>query len=146
MITVFQILTQACGFSQQEAADFLGVRPDTVKSWASGRRKAPQKVLVDLAALLVQIDKSAAEALAQIDTMVAEHDTTDEIDLGVASDNTEARTIGWPSVGAQCTSLALVIARGMTAGYRFRVSPRGSTPATAAAIDAYDRDGDPSQK
>jgi hypothetical protein len=139
MTTLFDLLAQACGLSQREAADFLRVRLDTIKSWASGRRQAPQDALAELAALANRIDTAAAEALAQIEKMVAQHGVPAEIDLGVAADDAEAQSIGWPCVGAQCASFGLVVARGTKRGYRFRVSPRGSTVATAAATDAHER-------
>jgi hypothetical protein len=139
MTTLFDLLAQACGLSQREAADFLRVRLDTIKSWASGRRQAPQEALAELATLAARIDTAAIEAVAQIDAMAAQHGAPSEIDLGVASDDAEAQSIGWPCVGAQCASLGLVVARGTKRGYRFRVSPRGSTVATASAADAHER-------
>jgi hypothetical protein len=138
MTTLFDLLAQACGLSQREAADFLRVRLDTIKSWASGRRQAPQDALAELATLANRIDTAAAEALAQIERMAAQHGIPSEIDLGVAADDAEAQSIGWPCVGAQCASLGLVVARGTKRGYRFRVSPRGSTVATAAALYSGD--------
>ena len=50
------------------------------------------------------------------------------------NDDAEAQFIGWPCVGAQTACLALVVARGIKRGYRFRVIPRRSTVATAAAL------------
>jgi hypothetical protein len=87
----------------------------------------------------VRIDAAATEALAQIEAMAIQHGQPAEIDLGLASDDAEAQSIGWPCIGAQCASLGLVVSRGMARGYRFRVSPRGSTVATAAASDAHER-------
>ena len=139
MTTLFDLLAHACGLSQREATDFLRVRLDPIKSWTSGRRQAPQEALAELAALAAHIDTAAIEAVAQIDAMAAQHGAPPEIDLGVASDDAEAQSIGWPCVGAQCASLGLVVARGTKRGYRFRVSPRGSTVATASAADAHER-------
>jgi hypothetical protein len=137
MAMLFDLLIQACGLSQRRAADILKVRIDTIKSWASGRRQAPQEVLADLSALVVRIETEAAQLLAQIDDLADQHGEHAEIELGIASDDAEARSIGWPCVGAQRASLALVVARGMERGYRFRLVPRGSTVATAAAADAH---------
>ena len=138
MTTLFDLLVQTCGLSQREAADFLRVRLDTVKSWASGRRQAPHEALAELATLANRIDTAATEGLAQIEKMAAQHGALSEIDLGIASDDAEAQSIGWPCVGAQCASLGLVVARGTKRGYRFRISPRGSTVATASAAESHE--------
>jgi hypothetical protein len=138
-VTLFAMLAQVCGLSQREAADVLRVRLDTVKSWAAGRRPAPPKALDELVALASRIETAATEALALIDATAAGHGAPAEIELGVASDDSEAQTLGWPCCGAQRASLALVAARGMKRGYRFRVVPRGSTVATAAAAAAHER-------
>lgn len=140
MVTLFSLLTHVCGLSQREVATTLRVRLDTAKSWATGRRQAPPEALDELVALAVRIETAANEALAQIETAAAQHGApAAEIELGVASDDAEAQSIGWPCVGAQSACLALVVARGMKRGYRFRVTPRGSTVATAAAADAHER-------
>lgn len=122
MTTIFAMLMQTCGLSHREAADVLHVRIDTVKSWSSGRRQAPQDALAELAALSARIEGAATEALAQIDAMADQHGIPEEIDLGIASDDVEARSIGWPCVGAQCASVALIVARGMQRGYKFGYS------------------------
>lgn len=139
MATIFELLVSRCGLSQREAAEYLGVRIDTVKSWASGRRQPQDAVLGDLARLAEKIARAAEEAIAQIDAMAASHGPPDAIDLGLASDDTEARDLGWPCVGAQAACLAAVVAAGIARGYTFRVGPRGATPPTAAAADAHDR-------
>ncbi len=76
-----------------------------------------------------------AEIARQVDAMGS---PPESIELGIASDDHEARTIGWPCVGAQRASIALVVARGTPHGLRFHVVPRGSTVATAAAADAHE--------
>ena len=139
MSTLFSLLVQVCGLSHREAAEMLKVRHDTVKSWSSGRNRTPDTVLEELVTLAARIEKAAAEALVQIETAAAQHGVPAEIELGVASDDAEAQSIGWPCIGAQAACLALVVARGMKLGYRFRVTPRGSTVATAAAADAHER-------
>ncbi|MBB2158098.1 hypothetical protein HLH33_17650 [Gluconacetobacter diazotrophicus] len=139
MSTLFSLLVQVCGLSHREAAEMLKVRHDTVKSWSSGRNRTPDTVLEELVALAARIEKAATEALAQIETAAVQHGVPAEIELGIASDDAEAQSIGWPCVGAQSACLALVVARGMKRGYRFRVTPRGATVATAAATDAHER-------
>lgn len=139
MSTLFSLLVQVCGLSHREAAELLKVRHDTVKSWSAGRNRTPDAVLEELVALAARIEKAATEALAQIEAAAVQHGVPAEIELGIASDDAEAQSIGWPCVGAQSACLALVVARGMKRGYRFRVTPRGSTVATAAAADAHER-------
>lgn len=136
MTTVFALLRQVCGLSYQEAAGLLRARFDSVKSWESGRRRAPDGALAELASLAARIDKAAGEALAQMEELSASHGRPEEIELGLASDDHEAQALGWPCVGAHRAVLVCVVARGMAEGYRFRVVPRGSTVSTAAVADA----------
>lgn len=140
MATTFSLLSQICGLSHREAAQLLNVRLDTVKSWSTGRNRVPDAVLAELAELAARIEAAAAQTLKQIEETAAEHGLPDEVELGIASDDAEAGYIGWPCVGAQATCLGLVLARGIQRGYRFRVAPRGSTVATAAAADSRETD------
>lgn len=139
--TLAALLCDACGLSHREAAEVLGVRPDTVQSWYRRQRprEASQGVLAELAAIAGRIETAAAEALAQIEDLRARGLAPDVIELGVAADDAEARSIGWPCVGAQRASLAIVVARGLPRGYRFRIVPRGTTVVTAVAADVHDR-------
>ena len=77
----------------------LGVRLDTVKNWSIGRRNPPEAVLHDLAALAARIDGEAKAAKT----------------LAVAADDTQARDMGWPCVGAQHAYAGRVIARKLIA-------------------------------
>lgn len=134
MSTQFAVLCQTCGLSQREAAEFLDVRIDTSKSWSQGRRAAPDGVIDALAALAEKIDGAAAAAIEQFADIVNQQGSPpDVIELGLAADDHEAQSLGWPCVGAHAAVLGLTIARGMRRGYRFAVVPRGSTVATAAA-------------
>lgn len=128
MATVFDLLIQTCGLSHREAAGLLDVRPDTVASWASGRRTAPAAVLAELSALAGRIEKAATEMLMQTGELARQNGAAAEIQVGVAADDEEARSLGWPCVGAHAASIGLTVARGMVQGYRFRLVPRGSIP------------------
>lgn len=139
MSTIFSLLCQVCGLSHREAADFLDARPDTIKAWGAGRRHAPPGVLDSLAGLAAQIDVAADVAVDLIREQSADHGGVGEIELGLASDDVEARDLGWPCVGAHRAVLALTVARGMESGHTFEIVPRGSTVATAAAADVHDR-------
>jgi len=62
--TPFAVLAERCGLSQREAAEFLKVRLDTVKSWCAGRNAAKPAVLAELRGLYANI-QAAADKLAQ---------------------------------------------------------------------------------
>lgn len=67
-MSLFAACLRLVGLSQVEAADFLGVRLDTVKSWSSGRRKAPIGAFRELSALyLDQLDAAEAGAIDRIE-------------------------------------------------------------------------------
>lgn len=127
------LLLQISGLSQREAADFLCVRLDTVKSWSSGRNPCPDGVIDDLRDLVSKQARAADEALAQVRTMITEHGSPDAIDLGEPLDDDDAQSLGWPCIGAWRGMAARIIA-GAPAGLVFEIVPRGSTPATAAAM------------
>ena len=138
MTTLFALLCHVCGLSHREAADWLDVRPDTVKSWSAGRRVAPDGVVEALADLAERIDEAADQVVNHLDSLDPDAEARD-IEIGLAADDHEARDLGWPCVGAHRAVIGLTIARGMVAGRTFQVVPRGSTAATAAAIDIHDR-------
>jgi hypothetical protein len=129
-MTTFALLCNRCGLSLREAADFLGVRQDTVRSWSIGRRGAPASAIEELRALYAKIERAAGEAVA-----MARKARGATIELGIAADDHEARSLGWPCVGAQAASLGLVAAR---LGASVVIVPRGSTGATAAAADIHE--------
>lgn len=133
MTTEFSLLTQACGLSHREAAEFLGVRIDTVKSWSAGRNPAPDGVLDELRGLAARIDRAVAEALR---TIREASPPPDDVEIGVASDDYEAQSLGWPCVGAHRQVAARIAA---ACPYSVHIVPRGSTPASAAAADAHER-------
>lgn len=142
MITIYDLLRQRCGLSQIEAAAFHDVNINTVKSWCSGRSAAPLGVLEELAELYTKINNAAEQTLrhlsgAQVDA-TSTGNPIDVIEIGVAVDDAEAQSIGWPCVGAQRAYLGLVLSTGLLKHWRFRVAPRGANSATAAAADAHD--------
>lgn len=58
-MTTFKSALGVCGLSQAEAADFLSVKLDTVKSWCAGRNNPPLGVWQMLASLFEQIQDAA---------------------------------------------------------------------------------------
>ena len=135
MTTPFQLILARCGLSHREAAAFLCVRLDTVKSWSAGRNPTPAPVLTELRVLYGRIERTAAEAQAQIEAIHRVAPAPDVLEFGLAADDTEAQRLGWPCVGAQAALLGLLAAR---LPWPVRIVPRASTIATAAAADQTD--------
>lgn len=132
MPTEFSLLAGLCGLSIREAADWLEIRPDTAKSWSSGKRNAPAKVLNDLRAMATKIDASAAQAIDLIRESGAE-----EIEIGYCADDHEAQSLGFPCIGAHSAMIARVLAA--IDDQTIILVPRGSTTGTAAAAAAHDK-------
>jgi len=61
-MATFKSAIAICGLSQSEAADFLQVSIDTVKSWCSGRSNPPLGVWQQLSSLFEQIQNAADNA------------------------------------------------------------------------------------
>ena len=81
--TTFSAAIRLCGLSQSEAAEFLGVRLDTVKSWSAGRNRVPHGVWQMLADLWRRIEDAADAASmddAILDPRALESITTDDAD------------------------------------------------------------------
>lgn len=130
-MTPYALLKLRCGLSHQEAAALHGVRLDTVQSWVIGRNQAPAGAIAELRTLYRQIDTTAHEAALRIRRMRPQPDT---VELGLASDDHEAHQLGLPCVGAHRALLGLVVAR---VALPVRIVPRGSTVATAAALEGH---------
>ncbi len=130
MITAFALLLDRCGLSIREAADYLSVRPDTVKSWSAGRNPAPAGAVAELRSLYQKIDRAARQALAEM----AQAPEGIDIEIGIAADDHEAGLLGLPCVGAHAALLGLIVAGSSCA---VRIVPRGSTGATAAAAEIH---------
>lgn len=130
-MTLFSQLLAACGLSQTEAAAFLGVRIDSLKSWSSGRREAPAGVWGALWDLAEKQQKAAENGFDAWD----EVGQPDQLEFGLASDDAEAKSLGWPCVGAHLAVVRRLFELIPPDAATIRVVPRGSTPATAAAAD-----------
>jgi hypothetical protein len=128
----FALLLDRCGLSVREAAAFLRVREDTVKSWRTGRNPTPPGVFVSLRTLYAGQTNAAGEALALLSSAPSDM----VVELGLASDDAEAQLLGFPCVGAHAAVLGMVVGG---ANRPVRIVPRGSTPVTAAAADAHGR-------
>ena len=131
-MTPFALLLGAAGLSHREASDFLQVRLDTIHAWSSGRNNCRPAVLSELRDLIQKQERAAREAIAQIEQARA-LDPAAEIELGYPTDDYEAENLGWPCVGAW----RAMAARVLVAALPVRLVPRGSSLATAAAIEAH---------
>ena len=133
-MTLFSSILKLSGLSIREAAEFLEVRPDTVKSWSAGRNPVPAGVMDQLHDLLEMQEKAAGEAVK----LWEEKGSTGQIEFGYAADDHEAQSLGWPSVGAQMAACARLWE--MVHGEcEIILSPRGSSMATAAAADEQEK-------
>jgi DNA-binding XRE family transcriptional regulator len=133
MTTLFLLLLNSCGLSQKEAADTLDARLDTIKSWSSGRRTPPPNVLALLRHLASYIDRRADDYIVfTIDK------NPQSVEIGYCADDAEAKSLGFPCVGAHNALIARLIA-GLPDSIEIKIVPRGSTPTTAAAADAHQK-------
>ncbi len=132
MTTLFAAILQGLGLSQSEAAAYLGVRLDTVKSWSAGRNGVPAGVWAQLHGLVVVQDNAAGELASAAKPAVKAGAV---IELGLARDNAEAQALGWPSPGAQLAAFR----RGweiLGPTAKIEIVERGSTETSRAAIKA----------
>lgn len=98
-MTIFAAALRLVGLSHAEAASFFGVRPDTVKSWSSGRNRIPAGVWARLRDLYETQQVAVDAALDLIDEK-----QPDEI----APDIAGPRSKQWPSPGAHMAVAAAV--------------------------------------
>lgn len=106
MSNVYNLLREACGISQTEAAEFVhGTRLDSVKSWCSDRRTPPQGVIGDLQRLARGI-QNAGSSYADL---LRRTNKGDVYIIGMPSDQQDARSCGFPSIGAQMRAIAVAI-------------------------------------
>jgi hypothetical protein len=106
MTNVYNLLREACGISQAEAAEFVHkTRLDSVKSWCSDRRTAPQGVINDLQKLAREIQNAGISYAALLKGI----SKGDVYVIGVPSDEQDARACGFPSIGAQMRAIAIAV-------------------------------------
>lgn len=130
-----RLLIDICGLSQREAAEFLSVHIDTVKSWYRARPNTARAGVIDeLRALHAAQRRAAANMIRAIRAAERENGPLGKYEVGLAADDAEARSRGWPCVGAMRQAIGLAAAR--LGSVRIVIVPRGTTPATALAIMA----------
>lgn len=130
-MTPFALLLRLSCMSQREAADFLGVSPSSIDKMSRGARPAPEGVIEqmrDLIELQVTTAEKHAAHILPLDI--------DQIELGYPADDHEAQDLGFPCVGAWAGMAAQIVA---ALDIPIVLVPRGSTPGTAAAMDAHEK-------
>ncbi len=113
--TPFAVLAERCGLSQREAAEFLKVRIDTIKSWCAGRNVAKPTVLAELRELYAKI-QAAADKLAQNNERLLQLQGERKIEqraivFGLAETDDVARAYGFPSQGPYMAAIGLALLR-----------------------------------
>jgi len=134
VVSLFAAVLQGLGLSQRAAAEYLGTRIDSVKAWESGKSAVPAGVWGELRALA---DRQETAATAACEAWEAAGEPA-SVQLGVASDDSEARQLGWPSAESHL-AVARRVWEMLDGAAEVRVVPRGSTVATAAAIEAREK-------
>jgi len=114
-ITPFSVLAERCGLSQREAAEFLKVRIDTVKSWSAGRNAVKPEVLAELRRLYANIQAASDELtshLSELLEMQRERGIKPRaIVFGIAETDDVARAFGFPSRGPYMAAIGLALTR-----------------------------------
>jgi hypothetical protein len=111
MASIYDLLRQRCGLSQQEAANFHETRIDTVKSWCSDRRTAPIGVLDELRDLYSDIVE-AADELVHLVQLVPQFDEKGDrfFRVGLPLDDRDAVVCGFPTVSTCQAAVAIAVA------------------------------------
>ena len=116
MTSAYDLLRQRCGLSQQEAADFHQARLDTVKSWCSGRRAAPDGAIDELQQLYGRIRQMASQLALSARNRPAPPGEETILTIPAPRTAEDAKQVGWPALGACLAAAGLAIAelpRGM---------------------------------
>ncbi|EJN11875.1 hypothetical protein PMI42_04890 [Bradyrhizobium sp. YR681] len=106
MTSVYNLLREACGISQAEAAEHVhGTRLDTVKSWSSDRRPAPSWAINELQTLSRGIHAAGAKLAEQL----LQTPRGNVFVIGLPRDDEEARAFRFPSSAAHHQAIAIAI-------------------------------------
>lgn len=122
-MTLFSSILAGLGLSQSEAAAFLNVRLDTVKSWGAGRNPVPDFAWEQLHAL-TERQRGLAEGIYEA---WREGGEPDEIEIGFPPPD-------WPCDGAAMAAIRRAWEL-IGPDVAIHLVPPGSTPATKAARD-----------
>mgnify|MGYP000267583802 CR=1 FL=1 len=136
MTWTYCALYAAAGLTVPAAAHLHNVSDHTVRAWLDGVEIPPQAAIDAVADLLRRIDHTVDETLHLVADQ-APDPSGGTVQLGVAVDDAEARTLGWPGAGVHRTVIGQAAAALMHDGYSVDIVPRGSTPESAAAADQH---------
>lgn len=140
-MTLFPEILRGVGFSQADAARYLDVSLNTIKSWGAGRNPVPPGVFKELSNLAECEENAAINFINHLEEMAKQPEGWPEtIEFGLASDDAEAQILGWPCVGAH-RAVARRVWEMLPTNTLLTLVPRGSTVATAAAADQHERHG-----
>jgi hypothetical protein len=107
MTSTYNLLREACDISQLEAADYVHeTRLDTVKSWSSDRRPAPQWAINQLQSLLRRIRRAGEIYADEMKGMIA---AGYSLQIGLPADDADARAHGFPSSAAALRAIAVAL-------------------------------------
>jgi hypothetical protein len=132
-MTPFRLMLQLTGLSLREAAQFLQISMSSAEKMSNGKLAARDTIIQELRGLYSRQFEASEEAVELI-----EKSMPDEVEIGYPADDHEAQSLGWPCIGAWAGMAAQVIGQ---IHRPVRLVPRGSTLATAAAVDAHERGG-----
>ena len=111
MTSAYDLLRQRCGLSQQEAADFHQARLDTVKSWCSGRREAPEGEIDELRDLYAKIERMGDALAKSVKQQKARADKELILEVSVPRTDQEAQALGWPTLSTCLAAAGLALAQ-----------------------------------
>ncbi len=136
----YSCILASTGMNVADAAAFHEVSEDLIIEWIGGSEDPPDEAMDDISQLVCRMAESVAEVLDHVLDKAGEHGGyPDVLELGLASDNVEAQTLGWPNANSHRTVIGLTAAQMVALGIKVSVVPRGSTVTSAAAADAYDK-------
>jgi len=98
-MTLFRALVSLAGLTHREAAAYLGVSVDAVKSWSCGRNACRPEILHEMIALVLRQERAAITL--RVDPLHPPQ--TDEA----------AQAFGWPCLGAWWAAAARALAYGL---------------------------------
>ena len=140
----YRCVLTSTGMSVSEAATFHQTDEGIINKWIEGSEQPPADVMRSLSQLVCRMFESVEQVMDHViekaeAVLDGSDNYPDEIELGVASDDVEAQTMGWPTASTHETVIGMTAAQVLAIGIDVSVVPRGSTVTSAAAADAYDR-------
>lgn len=102
-MTLFKHILSRVGLSHAEAAEYIEVSKGTIDSWASGRNAAKAFAFNELAKLSSRQEDEAQKMLETWTNM----GKPDEFVFDMATNNDEAKEMGWPSATSHATVAAV---------------------------------------